>query len=413
MELITPTVQEETSQERCIECDSLLVNLEDRELVCETCGIVAETSLFDFREPRSSYKWRQRALEHRSRNGCNSIQYRILNVKLKRSNKLPDREKLFSKEISRICAALELSVLVLDNARLHHKEIIARIPQYTHLEDVLATATALVWGCTFIYTPRTIREIMSVASSVVDKNRVLQAANRIVFPYLLEKLPDMKEKKQLPSLVNHYLNHFGAILGVSPNEILKAKEIAQQLEYKRYTMKPDILSIALLWYICMRRPTKRESNTSDIGSLIQQAMSLSKYEKSHRLRRLIITHLSQHQGLTTRQLATLLRQSYRVAYYHLQRLTQANILCRVKQRMGRRTYNVYRIMSTEVSMKNKKHQNTRLNWNDIAQKCFVAKRTPMKIVREIQKDMESIRVEKHDLLSLLTSDVKCEAVFSV
>lgn len=432
MKVITTRVPETYYQECCDECGSPLVNFRNTELVCEYCGLVAEDRPIAFHETRANYKWRQKAKENYLiyRQNTKSVQsflrYRILNKKIKRSYQRDAREKLFRSEIARICGQLELPSVVLRDAELYGEKILQKIPQYTHFDSILAVSTALVWGCTFIYSPRTLQEIMSVAHPLVSKNKVLQAANRQVFTQLVKTSPRMLENKQFINLVNCYIEHFGAVLNLPIDVILTAKELFKQLGYKKYNIKADIQSVALLWYAWTKKSTAQEyinlneilnsqrktskeiRRNNSLNEVNGRVRSMSGYEKGHKLRSQII-ELLKAQDLSVIEIAKWLQKSYHTTYYHLQKLKDSGFLSeeRKKVKDHRKPQVVFSIKSQrnngnghkfecreKEDTGNSKHNGNRncnmsqVNLEMISKRCFTSKTSIRKVVRAIKRDLK-------------------------
>ena len=443
VKVITTTTPETYYQECCAECGSPLVNFRNIELVCEYCGIVVEDRPFNFHETRANYKWRQKSRDKKFsiNSRTESIQdfwrYKILNKKIKRSYQQDAREKLFRSEITRLCGQLELPSVVLRDAELYSEKILRKIPQYTHFDSILAVATALVWGCSFIYAPRTLKEIMSIAHPLVSRSKVLQAANRRVFTQLVKSSPRMLENKQFSNLVNYYIEHFGAVLNLPIDIILTAKGLFKQLEYKKYIIKADIQSVALLWYAWTKKSATKEyialskSLDSEKKSLKEnkrinsfneikgRVRSISGYEKGHKLRSQII-ELLKDQDLGVKEIAKRLQKSYHAIYYHLQKLKESGFLYeeRKKAKDHRRLQVAFYIKSQRNNGNGHKfkfrvkhvnedtdnsngngHINSdmpQLNLEMVSKRCFTSKTSIRKVVRAIQRDTKK---EIHSLIN--------------
>ncbi|MFX1519127.1 MAG: helix-turn-helix domain-containing protein [Promethearchaeota archaeon] len=432
MEIITTRAPETYYQECCAECGSPLVTT-SRELVCEYCGIVAEDRPFDFHESRANYKWRQNArdkklsINRRTDSIQSFLRYKILNQKIRRSHQLDIREKLFNSEIARLCGQLELPSVILRDAELYANDILKEIPPYTHFDSILAAATALVWGCTFIYSPRTLQEIMSVVHPEVSRSKVLQAANRLVFTQLIKAAPRMLENKQFTNLVNFFIEHFGAILNVPIDITLTAKALFKHLGYKTYIIKPDTQSVALLWYAWTKKSAAKEYITLNesldsqkeipkeikkknaVNKIKRRIGSISGYEKGHKLRSQII-ELLKDQDLSVKELAKRLQNSYHTVYYHVQKLKESGILSeeRKKAKGHRKPQVEFSIKSLRNSGNNHRfkfrvrhakenngngngHKNSnmpKLKLEMVSERCFTSKTSIRKVVRAIQKDIK-------------------------
>jgi DNA-binding transcriptional ArsR family regulator len=318
--------------------------------------------------------------------------------------------------------------VILRDAELYVNDILQEIPPYTHFDSILAAATALVWGCTFIYSPRTLQEIMSVAHPEVSRSKLLQAANRLVFTHLIKASPRMLENKQFTNLVNSYINHFGAVLNSPSDVILTAKALFKHLGYKTYIIKPDTQSVALLWYAWTKKPLAKEyialneslDSQKEIPKEIKKNKSLKKvkrrlrsisgYEKGHTLRSQIIA-LLKHQDLTVKELAKRLQKSYHTIYYHIQKLKDSDLLSEERKRAKdhRKPQVVFSIKSQRNSgnghtfefrvRHGKEHGNgngnghkdadmPQLNLEMVSKRCFTSKTSIRKVVRAIQKDIK-------------------------
>jgi transcription initiation factor TFIIIB Brf1 subunit/transcription initiation factor TFIIB/predicted transcriptional regulator len=435
MEILTTTVPETYYKECCEECGSSLVNFMNMELVCEQCGIVAEDKPFDFYDTRANYKWRQKDKDRRlsvnkkTLSTQNFMRYRILHKKLKRSYQRGAREKLFISEINRICAQLELPSVVLRDAELYSKKILHKIPQYTHLDSIMAAATALVWGVSFIYSPRTLQEILSVTHPLVSRSKVLQAANRIVFTELVKSSPRMLENKQFTNLVGHYIEHFGAVLEIPFDVVLRAKELFKRLGYKKYIIKPDVQSVALLLYTWTKKSSTKEfiSSTNYCNSenqicernkrnfpldeIKKSVRSSSGYEKGHNLRYQILQLLFNQDRLSVKAIAKQLQKSYHAVYYHIQKLKEQGLLSEERkkyikdQKKPRIVFSIKEKKNIEKVIQQASETNSKdreengkeihkepniqkLNWEMITERCFISKTSAKKVIRAIQKDIK-------------------------
>ncbi|MFX1465906.1 MAG: helix-turn-helix domain-containing protein [Promethearchaeota archaeon] len=435
MEILTTTVPETYYKECCTECGSPLVNFRNMELVCEDCGIVAEDRPFDFSETRANYKWRQKDKDKKLSFNKKPVsiqgymKYRILHKKIKRSYQRDARERLFNSEIARICAQLELSSVILRDAELYSKKILQEIPQYTHFENIMAAATALVWGISFIHSPRTLQEIMSVAHPLVSRSKVLQAANRVVFTQLVKSSPRMLENKQFTNLVNFYIEHFGAVLNIPFDVILTAQGLFKRLGYKKYIIKPDVQSIALLLYAWTKESTteefislnncpnsqtqnkKRNERILPMDEIKENIRSFTGYEKGHDLRCQILQLLYDQDRLSVKSIAKQLQKSYHSVYYHIQKLKELGLLSEEK-RKGMKDQKKPRIIftinvkelnenGTQISSEAKlndreedvkdtltKPNLSKLNWDRITKNCYISKTSARKVIRAIQKDIK-------------------------
>ncbi|WP_287586842.1 helix-turn-helix domain-containing protein [Candidatus Borrarchaeum sp.] len=434
MEILTTTVPETYYKECCTECGSSLVNFRNMELVCEHCGIVAEDRPFDFNETRTNYKWRQKDKDKKLSFNKKPVsiqsymKYRILHKKIKRSYQRDAREKLFTSEIARICAQLELPSVILRDAEQYSKKILQEIPQYTHLDSIMAAATALVWGVSFIYSPRTLQEIMSVTHPLVSRSKVLQAANRIVFTQLVKSSPRMLENKQFINLVNYYLEHFGAVLGIPFNVILTAKGLFKRLGYKKYIIKPDVQSVALLLYAWTKESTTEEfislnkcPNSQNqnkeknrrvlpLDEIKENIRSFSGYEKGYGLRCQILQLLYDQGRLSVKTIADQLQKSYHSVYYHIQKLKELGLLSEEKRKNmkdQKKPRIVFTIKAqklienaTQIDSETKlsdredvkdtlsKPNLSQLNWERITRDCYISKTSARKVIRAIQKDIK-------------------------
>ncbi len=434
MEILTTTVPETYYKECCTECGSYLVNFRNMELVCEHCGIVAEDRPFDFHETRANYKWRQEdkdkklSFNKKPVSTQSYMRYRILHKKLKRSYQRDAREKLFNSEINRICAQLELPSVILRDAEQYSKKILQEIPQYTHLDSIMAAATALVWGVSFIYSPRTLQEIMSATHPLVSRSKVLQAANRIVFTQLVKSSPRMLENKQFTNLVNFYIEHFGAVLGIPFDVILTAQGLFKRLGYKKYIIKPDVQSVALLLYAWTKESTTKEfislnnclnsqSQNREITKRIlpldeikENIRSFSGYEKGHDLRCQILQLLYDQDRLSVKTIAKQLQKSYHSVYYHIQKLKELGLLSEEKMKNmkdqkkpriifaikaqeiienGTQINSEAKVNDREAAKDTRTRSNlSKLNWERITKNCYISKTSARKVIRAIQKDIK-------------------------
>jgi len=432
MEILTTTVPETYYKECCTECGSSLVNFRNMELVCEHCGIVAEDRPFDFHETRANYKWRQEdkdkklSFNKKPVSTQSYMRYRILHKKLKRSYQRDAREKLFNSEINRICAQLELPSVILRDAEQYSKKILQEIPQYTHLDSIMAAATALVWGVSFIYSPRTLQEIMSVTHPLVSSSKVLQAANRIVFTQLVKSSPQMLENKQFTNLVNYYIKHFGAVLDIPFDVILTAQGLFKRLGYKKYIIKPDVQSVALLLYAwtkesateefislnnCPNYQNQNKERTKRILPLdeIKENIRFSGYEKGYDLRCQILQLIYDQDRLSVKTIATQLQKSYHSVYYHIQKLKELGLLSEEKrknmkdQKKPRIVFTIKAQLiengtqnNSEAKLSDRKNVKdtlskpnlSKLNWERITKNCYISKTSARKVIRAIQKDIK-------------------------
>lgn len=433
MEILTTTVPETYHKEYCTECGSSLVNFRNMEIVCEHCGIVAEDRPFDFNETRTNYIWRQKdkdkklSFNKKPVSAQSYMKYRILHKKIKRSYQRDTREKLFNSEIARICAQLELPSVILRDAELYGKKILKEIPQYTHFDSIMAAATALVWGVSFIYSPRTLQEIMSVAHPLVSRSKVLQAANRIVFTQLVKASPRMLENKQFTNLVNYYIEHFGAVLDIPFNVILTAKGLFKRLGYKKYIIKPDVQSIALLLYAWTKESTteefislndfpnsqnQRKERTKRVlllNDIKDNIRSVSGYEKGYELRYQILQLLATQDRLCVKTIADQLQKSYHSVYYHIQKLKDLGLLSEeTKNGKDQKKPRIIFTIKAQELIENATQINSeakfndredvkdtlanpnlsKLNWDRITKNCYISKTSARKVIRAIQKDIK-------------------------
>jgi DNA-binding CsgD family transcriptional regulator len=278
-----------------------------------------------------------------------------------------------------------LPSLIIRDAELYGEAIIEDLPAYTHLADVLATAVALVWGCSFIYSPRTFQEMISIAHPIASKNKVLQAANKYVFTRLVTASPRMFENKQYTNLVNYYIEHFGAVLNIPYRTVLTAKERFKHLQYKQYTIKPDLQSIAFLL------STYTQKHQTSLKTFKDTVSAIRGYNKGHIMRSLIVECLAK-ESLTIKQIADKLNRSYQTIYYHIQKLKVLDILetSKVKNAKGRKVTNFTIRTDDKVP----------LDWKEVTSKCFVSKRSVTRLIKEIQTDVKKTLLHRKPLVTV-------------